>query len=639
MPHPFSFASARFIVSSAAAAALLAGGFGPTLFAAPPETPPAGASAIAAPGVPQNEEAALTWTDTTGKAYGQKEISQNKATVFIFASPVCPVSAKYGSRVAKEAQIWQNKNVRFFWVSSGGKLDAPGAAKDARERGIGFPVVRSGAIALADRLGANITPEAVVVDSAGVVRYIGRIDDNSDAAKVTRRDLNMALSSVVAGVPVKYPRTRAFGCAIWRDEAETIKTTPAPAALAKVTYARDVAPLLQANCVSCHRTGDVAPFSLATYADAKPWARAIADYTKRGIMPPWKATDNCGPFWDDRSLSEKDKQTLSAWADAGAPSGDLKTAPVAKIAYAPGSWELGTPDVITAPVAPFHLEAEGRDVYRDFTLPIDFNEDRYISAFDFKPTNRAIVHHIIAYIDLTGDSARERDSKETEPGWSVGGGGSGIKDSDWGQGWAPGTTPRRLPDGVAIKVPKGAKLVLQVHYHKTGKPEVDQSKMGIYWAKQPIANVLHTAAVGNPIFALLPNRDDQTVKAAFIIPFDATLWSVFPHMHMLGKEMTVKATFPDKTEKTLIEIKDWDFNWQMGYAYKEPVKIPKGTRISLVARYDNTTANPNQPSNPPRLVTFGEQTTDEMCFAFMGFTRDGAYSKQTVQAASAAFGK
>ena len=648
MPH--SRLSPRILLSTTAAAALLAGGFGPTLFAAKAngphgvsnpasaQTPPPGSSAIADPNAPQNEEAALSWMDTTGKNYNQANLSKAKATVFVFASPSCPVSGKYGGRIVKEYQTWQNKNVRFFWVSSGGKLDAKAAQKDARARGVTFPVVSENVIALADRLGANITPEAVVLDNAGVVRYIGRIDDNSDAAKVTRRDLNRALTSVVSDAPVKYPRTRAFGCAIWRDTETVSAAKPAKAALAKVTYARDVAPILQGNCVSCHRTGDVAPFSLATYQDAKPWARAIADYTTRGIMPPWKATENCGPFWDDRSLSDKEKQTLASWADAGAPAGDLKTAPKAQIAYAPGSWELGTPDVITAPVAPFHLEADGRDVYRDFTLPIDFNEDRYISAFDFKPTNRAIVHHIIAYIDLTGDSARQRDNKETEPGWSVSGGGSGIKDSDWGQGWAPGTTPRRLPDGVAIHVPKGAKLILQVHYHKTGKPEVDQSKMGIYWAKGPVTNVLHTAAIGNPVFSLQPNKDNQPVKAAFLIPFDATLWAIFPHMHMLGTDMTVTATYPDKTEKILIEIKNWDFNWQMGYAYKEPVKIPKGTRISLIAHYDNTTANPNQPSNPPRLVTFGEQTTDEMCFAFMGFTRDGAYSKQTVQAASAAFG-
>lgn len=649
-----SFASSRFAWSSVAAAGLLAGVFGPTLFAARASSPhqnglsasasaaaapPAGASALAAPGVPNGAVGAISWTDTSGKVSGAEALAGAKATVFVFTSPLCPVSRQYGGRIVQAGKTWQKQGVQFVWVSAASRIqDDKTATKDARARGITFPVVTRGAAALADRLGANITPEAVVVDSEGAVRYIGRIDDNADSSKVTRRDLDMALTSVVGGLPVKYPRTRAFGCAIWRDDAVAdIPASTSSAKLTKVTYARDVAPILQANCVSCHRTGDVAPFSLETYQDAKPWAHAIADYTKRGLMPPWKATANCGPFWDARILSPAQKQTLADWANNGTPSGDLKSIPVVKAAYAPGDWELGTPDVVTSPARPFHLEAEGRDVYRDFTIPIDFNEDRYISALDFKPTNRTIVHHIIAYIDLTGDTCRDRDNKETEPGWSVGGGGSGVRDSDWGEGWAPGMSPRRLSDGVAIKVPKGAKLVLQVHYHKSGKPEIDQSRMGIYWAKGPVTHVLHTAAVGNPVFALLPNKTDQEVKAAFIIPFDATLWAVLPHMHMLGKDMTVTATFPDKTQKTLIEVKNWEFNWQMAYRYKEPVKIPKGTRISLVARYDNTTANPNQPSNPPKLVTFGEQTTDEMCFAFMGFTRDGDYAKKTVQGASSSF--
>ncbi len=643
MPTRFTLNDSRLAFSAVVAAALVGGAaFAPNLLAAksPQQglsaAPPAGASAIAAPNAP-DQAAPLAWTDTSGKVYGADAIAKNKATVFVFTSPICPVSRQYGGRIAKASQTWQKQGVQFFWVSAANKKqDSKTATRDARERGIAFPVVSENAVALADRLGANITPEVVVVDSAGAVRYIGRIDDSADAAKVTRRDLDMAVASVVGGQAVKYPRTRAFGCAIWRDDAGN--DVAAVASNAKVTYARDVAPILQANCVSCHRAGDVAPFSLETYQDAKPWAQAIADYTKRGLMPPWKATANCGPFWDARILSDAQKQTLASWATAGAPSGDLKKAPVSKIAYAPGEWELGKPDLITAPVRPFHLGAEGRDVYRDFTLPVDFTEDRYISALDFKPTNRAIVHHIIAYIDLTGETCAARDNKETEPGWSVGGGGSGIKNDDWGEGWAPGMTPRRLPEGVAIRVPKGAKLVLQVHYHKSGKPEEDQSKLGIYWAKNKVDRVLHTAAVGNPIFALEPNKDNQPVKAAFIVPFDATLWAVLPHMHMLGKDMTVTATYPDKTQKTLIEIKNWECNWQMAYRYKEPVHIPKGTRISVLAHYDNTTSNPNQPSNPPQRVTFGEQTTDEMCFAFMGFTRDEpAYAKQTVQGASVEF--
>ena len=183
-------------------------------------------------------------------------------------------------------------------------------------------------------------------------------------------------------------------------------------------------------------------------------------------------------------------------------------------------------------------------------------------------------------------------------------------------------SPRRQPDGVAIKVPKGAKLVMQVHYHKSGKPETDRSAIGVYWAKGPVQAVRRVAPLGNPFFALKPGQDNQEVHAEMTLPVAVTLREILPHMHMLGKTMKVWATLPDGTEKKLVYIQGWDFNWQMAYRYQEPIKLPRGTKLSLVATYDNTTKNPNQPSNPPKMVTFGEQTTDEMCFAFLAYSVD-----------------
>ena len=185
-------------------------------------------------------------------------------------------------------------------------------------------------------------------------------------------------------------------------------------------------------------------------------------------------------------------------------------------------------------------------------------------------------------------------------------------------------SPRLLPPGVAVKVPKGAKLVLQVHYHKSGKPEVDHTEVALYIAKEPVTDVLRTVPLGSPLIALQPGLAGQTVKAAAILPYPVKLYQTLPHMHMLGKTMTVTATLPDGTKRPVIAIRDWDFNWQMAYRYVEPIRLPKGTRLDLVATYDNTASNPNQPSNPPKLVTFGEQTTDEMCFAFLGLVRDRA---------------
>lgn len=588
---------------------------------------------------PQSQEvivpaaAPITWADLSGQKYGAADLAKAKATVFLFSSTQCPIANRYTPRLIEVAKAYAPKGVAFFLVNSNSADSAATVKKWASAAKITFPVVKDSGTALADRLGAHITPEAAVVDASGEIRYIGRIDDSADPGKVTRKDLHETLDAVLSGQPLKVTRTRAFGCAIFRDTPEvTVGTTPS----AKVTYARDIAPLLQQNCVTCHREGDVAPFALENYAQAKQWAPLIKDYTARRIMPPWKAVPGHGDFHDARHLTDDQIKAIAQWADTGAPQGDPKDLPAAPKLHAPGDWPLGKPDLVLQPVRAYHLEADGKDVYRNFTLPADFEKDRFVSAFDFQPGNRTVVHHMIAYIDETGASALAQDNKEAEPGWSVAGGGSGIKDDDWGDGWAPGMTPRRLEPGVAVKIAKGAKLVLQVHYHKSGKPEVDHSKVALYWAAEPIQRVLHTAPLGNPFFRLKPNVARQEVKASMLVPFDAVVRQVLPHMHMLGTEMKVTAMLPDGTEKSLIWIKNWDFNWQMAYRYKEPVKLPKGTRISLVAYYDNTTANPYQPNNPPREVTFGEQTTDEMCFAFIGFTRDTLPTAPVAPAAPAA---
>jgi mono/diheme cytochrome c family protein/peroxiredoxin len=570
--------------------------------------------------VSKKPAAPITWTDLTGKTYGTGDLSKSKATVFIFTSSQCPIAGKYGSRLAALGKEYVSKGVAFFVVNSNVTDDVKMFSKWAKERNLPFPLVKDKGTALADRLDASATPSCVVVDTTGETVYLGRIDDSPEPTKVSRRDLALALDDVLAGRPVKSARTRPFGCSIFRD-----KDTPAAPAkgTAAVTYAKDIATILNENCVACHRAGDVGPFPLDSYEQAKIWSTAIKDYTARRIMPPWKATPGHGDFHDMRWLTDAQLAKIAAWADSGAPKGDLKQMPPKPALHAAGDWPLGKPDLVLKSVKPYHLEAEGKDVYRNFTMPHEFTEDTYISAFDFRPSNRTIVHHIIAYIDVTGESSRERDNKESEPGWSVSGGGSGIKNDQWGDGWAPGMTPRPLAPGVAVKVPKGAKLVLQVHYHKTGKPEEDQSEIALYLAKQPVKEVLRTVPMGNPFFQLKPGVAGQEVKAAFVVPADVKLRQILPHMHMLGTSMKVTATLPDGTEKPLIWIQNWDFNWQYNYRYKEPLSLPKGTRLNLIATYDNTASNPNQPSHPPKLVRFGEQTTDEMCFAFLGVTVDG----------------
>jgi thiol-disulfide isomerase/thioredoxin len=564
--------------------------------------------------------APLAWTDVQGHRYGPEDLTAHPATVFLFWSSQCPVANRYVPRMIGLARDYRPKGVMFFLVDSNVEDSRAVVVQAAKDRALPFPAVKDHGTALADRLGAQATPEAIVLDGTGAIRYLGRIDDNADPDRVTRRDLRATLDALLAGQPIARTRTLPFGCAIFRDQQPA---RDALAARSVITYARDVAPILNGNCVVCHRRGEVAPFSLETYQQARVWARQIKQYTARRLMPPWKATPGFGDFRDARFLTDRQIATLARWAESGASPGNLKQLPPAPHFPPPAAWPLGTPDQVLQAPRPYHLAAEGKDVYRNFVLPIDFKEDRYVAAWDFKPDNRAVVHHIVTYIDPTGQSAA-MDGREEEPGYTVPNAiGVGIPGAQWGDVWVPGSSARRLPPGMAVRIPAGAKLVMQVHYHKTGKVEIDRSRMALYFAKGPVEKRLQTWTVGNMFFELPAGQAHQEVHADLTLPVDVHMWSIFPHMHMLGHEMKVTATLPNGTVKPLVWIKDWDFNWQATYLYREPLALPRGTKLRLVAVYDNSERNPRQTAHPPRLVRFGEQTTDEMCFAFFGVTVDG----------------
>jgi mono/diheme cytochrome c family protein len=576
--------------------------------------------AAVAPGQEPAKRAAasLSWTDVQGRRYGPEETARHPATVFLFWSSHCPIANLYVPRMIDLVREYQPRGVRFFLVSSDILDSRAAVAQFAKARALPFPAVKDTGTALADWLGAQATPEAIILDGPGEVRYRGRIDDNQDRSRVTRQDVREALEALLAGKSVARPLTLPFGCAIFREpvrSAGRARDAHAP------TYTRDVAQILSENCVVCHRKGEVAPFALETYPQARAWSRQIKEYTARRLMPPWKAAPGYGSFRDARFLTDAQIAVLTRWADAGAPHGPPRDLPPPPRFPSVDAWPLGTPDVVLKPVGPYHLAAEGKDVYRNFVLPIDFAEDRYVAGIDFKPDNRSVVHHIVAYLDPTGKSA-QMDGREAEPGYTVPGVGIGTPEALWGDVWVPGNTPRRLPPGMAIKIPAGAKIVMQVHYHKSGKPEADWSRMALYFARGPVETLLQTGVVGNVQFVLEPGQERQEVRADLVLPTDVRVWSIFPHMHVLGREMKVIATLPDGTEKPLVWVRDWDFNWQMTYQYQEPVPLPKGTRVALVAVYDNSEKNPRQTSHPPRRVRFGEQTTDEMCYAFFGFTED-----------------
>jgi mono/diheme cytochrome c family protein len=379
------------------------------------------------------------------------------------------------------------------------------------------------------------------------------------------------------------------------------------------TYGKDIAPILNNHCASCHRPGQVAPFSLLTYSDAAKRASLIEYMTQNRLMPPWKPVPGYGDFNDANYLSDAELQAIRNWAEANAPKGnaaDLPTPP-----HFPDGWQLGPPDLVLKMPQPFQIPAEGEDIYQCFVLPLNLPKGANVAAVEIHPGNRKVLHHTILYLNSDG-RAREKDKETDDPGYRCFGG-PGVKSAGSLGGWVPGSRPHILPIGTAASVPPGADLIMQNHYHPSGKPETDQSEIGIYFAKGPVEKTVYSLPMVHRDLVIPAGDPNYQVTSTFVTPIDIEVMAIAPHMHLLGREMKVTATLPDGQVKPMIWIKDWDFNWQGQYQFRSPMILPKGTKIELRATYDNSPDNPKNPNSPPKVVHWGENTTDEMCFAFI----------------------
>ncbi len=399
-------------------------------------------------------------------------------------------------------------------------------------------------------------------------------------------------------------------------------TLLAPCLRAEVTYSEHIAPILQKQCQSCHRQGEVAPFALTDYRDAKAWATEIAEYTKARLMPPWKPTFGHGEFKNERRLTDKEIEMITKWAEAGTPAGDLSKAPPNPKFHE--GWALGEPDHIFEMPVEYEIEPEGEDEYRHFIIPTNFDTDIYVQAVDVQPGNRRTVHHVIVYLDTKGE-ARKLAAKDPKPGYVTQGTGPGIDSAGTLGGWAPGLRPSVLPKGVGYRLPKGADIVLQVHYYRTGHTERDQSRVGLYFSKTPKTTPLEIGMAINDKFVIPAGEAKYPVKASRQVKKDSYLLATMPHMHLLGRDMQIIAKPPTGDPIDIIWIQDWDFNWQDIYHYRKPIFLPAGTRISLVAHFDNSAKNPANPHNPPVPVGWGDKTTDEMCIGFLYFVDAAKY--------------
>lgn len=396
------------------------------------------------------------------------------------------------------------------------------------------------------------------------------------------------------------------------------------------TFAGDIAPLVFQHCAGCHRPGEAAPFSLLDYAQVKRRGKQIAEVIGSQLMPPWKIDESDVAFRHDRRLSSAQVELIQGWVANGMPEGDPGKLPAPPTF--PSDWPLGEPDLVVRMDRPFPVPAEGRDIYRNFVVPLNLGEDKWVRAIEFRAGAKAVVHHSLFYFDTTG-TARDLDAQDDLPGYgnrmNFGGRGGGRfdasfagdnpEDAQFGSlgGWALGGNARELPDGLAMRLPKGADLILSTHFHPVGKAEAEVSTVGLYFAAEPPAQQ-HTGIQLPPLFGALEGLEipagekEYAISDSFTLPVGVRAFGLGAHAHYLGKTMKLTATFPDGAVKTIAGIKDWDFAWQEQYLFADYVDLPKGTKLEVRITYDNSADNPRNPNQPPQRVKWGEQSTDEM---------------------------
>ncbi|MFO0893215.1 MAG: peroxiredoxin, partial [Isosphaeraceae bacterium] len=508
----------------------------------------------------------------------------------------------------------------FIGIDSNAHDSDPAIREFAESHGLGFPVLKDESNKVADQALAERTPEVLVLDGRAIVRYRGAIDDQygqgTSRPRATRTYLKDALEALTAGRPVALKATETPGCIIDRVDpkpsvSSSPRVRPAPpevvtarrelegkgqAAVGEVTYAGAAARIIQDRCQSCHRPGQVGPFPLVSYDDVRKHAAMIAEVVDNRRMPPWHADPRYGRFANDRSLSARERATLLAWVEQGAPLGDPAQVPPAR--SFPEGWTIGKPDVVIDTPQSYTVPAQGVVEYVRLRVPAVFKEDRWIQAAEARPGDRSVVHHIIGYVD-------DHRSKRGGPGSLA-----------HLCGYAPGDMPSVYSPGTAKLIPAGADLIFEIHYTPIGKVRTDRSSIGLIFAKEPVTREAFTVGIAESGFLIPPHQDNVPVSSSLTFDQDVRLLSFMPHMHLRGKDFKYTIVRPGKAPEVILSVPAYDFGWQSYYTLAEPISLPRGTRIDCLAHYDNSDRNPSNP-DPSRTVRWGDQTFEEMMIGYI----------------------
>ena len=519
------------------------------------------------------------------------ETPKQKLTVLCFLGTECPLAKLYAGRLQGFSQ--QFKEVRFVGINSNVQDSISEIETYIENQKLTFEFAKDYENRFADQLKITRTPEVIVFDSARKIVYRGRIDDQYlpgvSRSSANRHDLKVAIESSLAGKPIEVTKTEPSGCLLGRKRESVEGAT--------VTFAKQVSRVLQRNCVECHREGEIGPFSLETYEESIGWADMMLEVIEEKRMPPWHAAENVGVFANARNMSDADKQILRDWVEQGTPMGDVANLPE-PIEYVSG-WRLPRePDrVVEMSSRPYKIPADETVEYQYFVVDPDFKEDRWISAAEVIPGNRSVVHHSIVFI-------RPPDGQQPR---GVG----------WLASYVPGQTPLKFDANRARFVPKGSRFVFQMHYTPNGTPQTDVTKIGIVFADESeIEHEVLTMMAIDQNFEIPPNSPSHKVDVSrWNLPRNGRLLSVSPHMHFRGKSFTSSLVSRDKTSQPIIDVPRYDFNWQHRYELAQPISLENIQRLEGTVEFDNSEGNPFNP-DPSQLVSWGDQTWEEMAVAF-----------------------
>ncbi|HYM34836.1 MAG TPA: redoxin family protein [Steroidobacteraceae bacterium] len=546
--------------------------------------------------------------DANGKSHELYYLSDMKAVVLMVQGNGCPIVRQAVPAYRDIRNQYRDRGVEFLLINSNLQDNANSIAQEAKEFAFDIPVLVDGTQLIGESLGFNRTGEILVIDAkTWKLAYRGPIDDRLSYEKqrlvAQHQYLRDALDAVLAGQPVKESQVNSAGCIINMPEQERRATHE------KISYSKTIAPMLVEKCTACDQQGGVAPWAMTSYDVVKGFAPMIREVVRTKRMPPWHADPHYGSFVGDRSLTEAQTKTLVHWIEAGAPRG-VGSDPLAAVKPDTEEWKLGPPDAIVE-IPAYTVPATGIIEYQCPEVKNPIGHDAWIRGLEVHVGNKSIVHHIIV-----------NNPSDVQPGerkLSEGGGGRRFCNAPGNLGgFAPGLQPVVFPKDTGVFFPKDSNFVFQVHYTASGKVATDHSRVGLYFLKEPPKYPLHMNVMGDNRFAIPPGAKDYTVTQEREIKRDMIVYDIMPHAHLRGKASRMTAIFPDGRTQILLNVPRYDFNWQTGYILKEPILIPKGSKLVWDMTWDNSKQNPANP-DPTQTVRWGDQTFEEMGLGFFRY--------------------